>query len=85
MNTIYLHNIKCHGCARSITDKLNAIDGVSQASVSVEEGSISFESDEQVLAHVKEVMSKAGYPESDPTLMQTAKSYVSCMAGRLKS
>lgn len=86
MTTLHLHNIKCHGCANTILSKLKSIEGVSAPEVSVEDGTISFDTaDLSLVETVKNIMAKAGYPESDPTLAQTAKSFVSCMVGRVKS
>lgn len=86
MYTLKLHNIKCQGCAGTIKRKLESISGLTNPSVQVEEDTISFDlENETSLAIVKEVMAKAGYPQEDPTLGQTAKSYVSCMIGKLTS
>lgn len=76
-------NIKCHGCAKSITTKLQSI--TEEVSVNVEEGTVTLGSEDKgTIAKVKDTLSKMGYPEQDPTLVQTAKSYVSCAIGRMK-
>lgn len=86
MNTILkVHNIKCHGCEASIKDKLEKLVGIDQVSVDNTTGEVRIEStDDSSIAEVKATLSKMGYPEEDPTLVQTAKSYVNCMIGRTK-
>lgn len=82
--TLNVHNIKCGGCAASIIDKLSKI-GVSNINVDPNEGTVSFESQsENDLEKIKATLSQMGYPEEDPNMMQTAKSFVSCMVGRIK-
>lgn len=82
--SIKVQNIKCGGCANSIQKKLSAIEGVSDVKIDVEDGMIfwtDIENDQSVL--IKETLAKMGYPEGNSTLIQTAKSYVSCAIGRL--
>jgi len=81
--TISATNIKCHGCAKSITTKLQGI--IEEVSVNVDEGTVTVGSeDSTTITKVKELLSKMGYPEQDPSLVQTAKSYVSCAIGRMQ-
>jgi copper chaperone len=82
---LYLDNIKCSGCANSISKRLNEIEGVESATVNVEEGYISFNSqNKNILDNVKSAMAKMGYPEKGTSdFIDNAKSYVSCMIGRL--
>ena len=82
---LYLDNIKCHGCANSIASKLNEL-GVSNSKVLVDEGAVEFDhSSESEIELVKSSLKKMGYPEQDQSnLMDSAKSYVSCMIGRVK-
>jgi len=86
MNTILkVHNIKCHGCEASITDKLQKELGLQKVEVDNVTGEVRFDAeDEAKVEAVKLALSKMGYPEEDPTLVQTAKSYVNCMIGRTK-
>lgn len=85
MNTsLFVSNIKCGGCAKSITNKLNSIDGISNADVNVEAGKVSFEAiDEVTLQTAKSTLNSMGYTEGDPSTLATAKSYVNCMIGRM--
>ncbi len=86
MNTIEIQNLKCHGCANTITKGLKKIKGVSDLSVDVEKSTVSFRgSDLKVVELVKSKLSKLGYPEVDEnnSTFQKAKSYVSCAIGRI--
>lgn len=87
MNTIEIQNLKCHGCANTITNALQAIKGVKDVAVNVDESTVSFETDNtDFIDKVKAKLSKLGYPEvnSTNTGLHKAKSYVSCAVGRLK-
>ena len=83
--TLYIDNIKCGGCASTIQRKLDSMDQISDASINVEEGKISFESlDENAKAEVLSALKKLGYPERGTgTTLDNAKSYVSCMIGKI--
>lgn len=84
--TIKIQNLKCGGCANTITDKLYQMENVSNVSVDIEEGAVTFEYDsEQTLLNVKTALHKAGYPEEGDvnTLGTKAKSYVSCAIGKM--
>ena len=83
-HTIKVTNIKCGGCANTIVKKLESLDGISKVSVDIEEGEVKWESAEQnANSQLINQLAKMGYPESDPTLVQTAKSFVSCAVGRM--
>ncbi len=83
-NSITVQNIKCGGCANSIQKKLSNITGVSNIEIDIEEGKISWtDATSDHVEEVKNTLAKMGYPEGDSTLMQTAKSFVSCAIGRL--
>lgn len=79
-----LNNIKCGGCAHSITQKMESFSGVEKAEVDVEEGTVSFEANSEELSNeVLQTLAKMGYTQEDPNLVDTAKSYVSCMVGKV--
>ena len=85
---VHIQNLKCGGCANTITKKLNALDDVSEVSVEVEDNSVTFEySDEHTLDVVKETLAEIGYPEDGErnSLTTKAKSYVSCAFGKMTS
>lgn len=82
--TLKLNNIKCNGCSNSIRNAILKIEGIQAIDVNVDEGEIQIDaSNEEVLEEAKKMLDKMGYPEADPTLLQNAKSYVSCMIGRI--
>ncbi|MGY6648484.1 heavy-metal-associated domain-containing protein [Wenyingzhuangia sp. IMCC45574] len=84
--TIKIQNLKCGGCATTISNKVNALEGVSNVQVHVEESTVTFKyvAKEQV-DFVKEKLSSIGYPmvdEKNP-LHKKAQSYVSCAIGKI--
>lgn len=84
--TVHIQNLKCGGCASTITKNLNTLDDVSDVIVEVEDESVTFEySDENTLHLVKEALAKLGYPEDGErnSLRDKAKSYISCAIGKI--
>ena len=84
-HTVIVENVKCGGCANSIKNKLNTIEGVSNLSVQIEEGSVSFTAlNDSSIALVEDTLLKMGYPKSgENDFSAKAKSYVSCMIGKI--
>ncbi|QXP59263.1 heavy-metal-associated domain-containing protein [Olleya sp. HaHaR_3_96] len=87
MNTaIIVQNLKCGGCANTITTKLSEIDNILDININVEESKVSFnyKSEEAILA-VKTKLKTLGYPsiDDDNNLVSKAKSFVSCATGKL--
>jgi copper chaperone CopZ len=87
MNTkIYIQNLKCNGCATTITKKLNHLENITDVKVAVEESSVEFNyKDNLDLEVVIETLKDNGYPvEGDTNSLGTkAKSYVSCAIGKM--
>jgi copper chaperone CopZ len=83
--TLYIDNIKCGGCASTIEKKLNSMDDIQDIHVDVAEGKVTFESlEEEAKAEVLSALKKLGYPERGTgTGLDNAKSYVSCMIGKI--
>ncbi len=84
--TLYIQNLKCGGCANTITKNVSSIDAVTEVSVNVEENSVSFYyPTEEKLIEVKEKLKVLGYPEDGEanSLGSKAKSYVSCAIGKM--
>ena len=84
--TIFIANLKCGGCATTITKELNAIKGVSNVIVNNDTDSVEVTYEEKV--DRKEITAKLhhlGYPEAteENGLLLKLKSYASCMVGRL--
>ena len=82
-------NIKCHGCANTIRNTLDAIDGVNKTFVNVSNGSVIVDADTDIREALSSTLLGLGYPESNqPRINNTfptkAKSFISCIAGRFK-
>lgn len=86
-DSIIVENIKCGGCANSIKTELSKLVDITNIDVDIENGTIKYEHSE---AFEKEILvsklSKMGYPpQGEGNMAQKAKSYVSCMIGRVTS
>jgi copper chaperone CopZ len=84
--TLAIQNLKCGGCANTITTRLSNIDGIDKVKVDNDTNTVSFGyTDETILNEAINLLSKLGYPvegEQNP-LSKKAKSYVSCAVGRM--
>ena len=86
--TVHIQNLKCGGCASTITKNLNALDDVSDVIVVVEDNSVTFDySEVHTLDVVKKTLAELGYPEDGErnSLGAKAKAYVSCAIGKMTS
>lgn len=86
-STITVQNIKCGGCANTITSKLSELNEITNVSVDVTSGTVSFESGSIAGTQgLKDKLKALGYPTLDDknSLGDKAKSFVSCATGRLK-
>ena len=86
---ISVENIKCDGCANTITTRLNALDIVDSCQVNIEQGVVTVNGDESHKAEVTQLLLKLGYPETGSAeglkaAKAKAKSFVSCAVGRIK-
>ncbi|WP_026775601.1 heavy-metal-associated domain-containing protein [Polaribacter sp. Hel_I_88] len=84
--SILVQNLKCGGCAHTISTKLATIKNVSKLQVNVEQSKVSFEySNEEDAFKVKEKLKNLGYPsiEDANSFSSKAKSFVSCATGKL--
>ena len=84
--TIYVQNLKCGGCANTITKNFTAIENITNIKVNVEESSVTFNYDTEAnLAEVKNKLQSLGYPEDGEanSIGSKAKSYVSCAIGKM--
>jgi copper chaperone len=89
-HSIEIENLKCGGCENTIRSGLAAIDGVADISVDHEQSTVSFSAPESQLPLVREKLVAMGYPERGTVSglnagLATAKSFVSCAIGRVKS
>ncbi len=86
--TLKIQNLKCGGCAHTITTKLEELNHISDVVVNNDTDEVSFNyKEESQLNSAVELLSKLGYPvegASNP-LTKKAKSFVSCAVGRMNS
>jgi len=87
---ISVENIKCGGCANTITTRLKALDVIDSCEVDVDKGIISINGDESSREEVSQLLLKLGYPESGTAeglkaATAKAKSFVSCAVGKMSS
>ena len=84
--TIYIQNLKCGGCASTVTKSLSAVEGIENVNVKVDESLLTFDyQEEKKVSEVKELLTKIGYPEAcdDNSLIAKTKSFVGCIVGKL--
>ncbi len=86
--TLEIQNLKCHGCANTVTTKLSGLDGIDNVLVNNDTNSVSFEYENDTnLQSAITLLSNLGYPMvGDKNALTTkAKSFVSCAIGRMNS
>ena len=84
--TLYIQNIKCGGCANTITKNLTTLEGIQNITVNVEESAVGFSyANDDQLNTIKDKLKVLGYPEDGTanSLGSKAKSYVSCAIGKM--
>ena len=84
--TIIIQNLKCGGCANTITTKLSTIENVSNVNVDVDTSSVTIEyQNDEDLFTVKNKLIAIGYPEEGEknSVVSKAKSFVSCATGKM--
>lgn len=86
--TIAVENLKCGGCANSITKALGAIAGIKSVDVDTDRGEVRLEGDESARPAVTKKLLELGYPEVGAvsglgSAKAKAKSFVSCAVGRM--
>ncbi|MCC7245064.1 MAG: heavy-metal-associated domain-containing protein [Saprospiraceae bacterium] len=85
-HTFEVENIKCGGCMSSIRKGLEQMPGVLSARPDNTNGTVEVDFEESVMDEktIADKLADMGYPLSgENTLGRKAKSYVSCMVGRL--
>tara|TARA_R110000796_G_scaffold74116_1_gene166429 strand:+ start:26477 stop:26749 length:273 start_codon:yes stop_codon:yes gene_type:complete len=81
-----VQNIKCGGCAKTITTKLSELENISGVMVDVHSGTVSFESNNVTATQrLRDTLKALGYPKVDAKngLGDKAKSFLSCASGRM--
>lgn len=82
--SVYVENIKCGGCVKSITSELLKLKGVENAIVNIEEELIVVEGSYFLKSEVIKKLSSMGYPEHGKNnMLKQAKSLVSCAIGKM--
>lgn len=84
--TFEIQNLKCHGCANTITIKLSSLEGIKDVVVNNETKSVSFfYENDMKLEEAKDLLINIGYPivGEKNAITTKAKSFVSCAIGRM--
>jgi copper chaperone len=87
-HVIEVENIRCGGCANTITHSLEKLAGVSSVSVDIEQGCVTVTTDRDDRERLVAALLKNGYPEKGSAeglqaAKAKAKSFVSCAIGKL--
>ena len=83
---ITVANLKCNGCANTIRKSVAELQGVQQVLVDNDASTVTVDFDGVVTrAEILTKLNSLGYPEAtaENGLLTQAKSYVSCMIGRI--
>lgn len=82
---IQIENLKCGGCASTITKALLDHKGVENVSVDLEKSIVTISTTFSDLEQIKQKLAKLGYPEigSKNNILHKAKSFVSCAVGKM--
>jgi len=86
---IEVENIKCGGCANSITSKLMEDERIQTVEVDVDNGIVTLEANsDEIRADAIASLLKMGYPETGSveglkSVKAKASSFVSCAVGRM--
>lgn len=85
---ITVENIKCGGCAGTITKKLSAAFDTDNIQINIEQGIVSIDVDKSKKTQVAEILLNLGYPEINSvqgfsSTKAKAKSFVSCAIGKI--
>ena len=85
---IEVHNIKCGGCAATVTKELNKFYDNVEVDLEKMPRVVTVEADEGKLQEIKQKLKSLGYPATDEELSglenvsTKAKSFVSCATGK---
>ena len=89
--TFKIKNVKCGGCANTLTKKLEPEYGKIVVNLEVEPREITLNIDQKNIENLKNELRKLGYPFIDDelnsfqTVSSKAKSFVSCAIGKIDS
>jgi copper chaperone len=85
-HTFFVENIKCGGCMNTIRKSLESTAGIQTATPDNQTGvvDVTFDAEQIDTDQIAAKLAELGYPPSgENTLGRQAKSYVSCMIGRM--
>ena len=82
---LFVDNIKCNGCVSYIKRKSSTIPGISNINVEIDTGKITFETKGKSTAdRLIKLLDQMGYTQRGKSgRIAVAKSFVSCMLGRM--
>ncbi len=85
---IQVENIKCGGCASTITKNLQSDERINQVEIDIEQGLVKIDATEDAREEFTQALLKMGYPASGSAegleaAKAKAKSFVSCAIGRV--
>lgn len=84
MYTIEVENIKCSGCVKSIKSSLLKIEGIENVEVDIDNELVHISGPETTKTVAMQKLETMGYPEKGHnSLIDKAKSYVSCAIGKI--
>ena len=86
--TIKIENLKCNGCANTVTKGIREFDEVHKVSVSLDNSTVDilFSGGEPEVSKYKHKLEHLGYPEAGQNnTISVVKSFVSCAKGRLSN
>ena len=86
--TVEIQNLKCGGCANTITSRLENLNNIKDVEVDNDTDTVTFEfQDQPDLDEAVALLSKLGYPVTGTpnSLSKKAKSFVSCAIGRMSN
>ena len=83
-----VENIKCGGCANSITKKLSSVFGTSNINIDIDTGIVNIDIEEGRKGEIIDVLEDLGYPQTDSvggftSAKAKAKSFISCAIGKM--
>ena len=85
---LVVDNIKCGGCAGTITKKLEVVFQTQDIEIDIENGIVNINVEDGKRDEVAKVLLELGYPETDSvhgfdSAKAKAKSFVSCAIGKM--
>ena len=89
--TFEVLNVKCGGCANTLTTKLADTFGEVVVNLEIEPRQITLEVEDANIPALRKALKSLGYPMSDEDLSTiegfttTAKSFVSCAVGKMNT